>query len=246
MLPTETTNTILSDISGVPAYDAVLFDNDGILVQPPGSETQAAATRTAFEAVGVDDPEPEHVDAIGSGLTVEELRELCAAYDVDPEAFWDARERHDEESQLDAFRAGERDCYDDVAAIEELSVPCGVVTNNHHTTIEFVLEYFDLDAWCETFHGRPKTIESLARKKPDPHFLELACEAIGDGVGAESVLYVGDSESDVVGAHRAGMDSAFVRRSHCRDVECSEAPTYEISSLRELPAIVEGQRPASD
>ncbi|MBZ6495224.1 HAD family hydrolase [Natrinema longum] len=215
-------------------YDAVLFDSDGVLVEPPASETQVAATRAAFREAGVDDVARRHLDDIVSGVTVEDLHEICADYDLDPENFWEARERHDERSQFDAFRAGTRDRYDDVTTIADLPQDRGVVSNNHHSTIEFVLDAFDLESLFETYYGRPKTIESLRVKKPDPHFLERALADLGAG----SALYVGDSEHDVIAAHRAGIDSAFVRRQHCPDGALSVTPTYDIETLSALPEIV--------
>ncbi|MFA9503169.1 HAD family hydrolase [Natrinema sp. H-ect1] len=217
-------------------YDAVLFDSDGVLVEPPASETQLEATQAAFREAGVDDVAPDHLDDIVSGVTVEVLHEICAEYDLEPTTFWEARERHDERSQFAAFRDGTRDRYDDVATIADLPQDRGVVSNNHHSTIEFVLDAFDLDSLFETYYGRPKTIESLQVKKPDPHFLE---RALAD-LEADSALYVGDSEHDVIAAHRAGIDSAFVRRRHCRDDELSVTPTYDIETLSALPAIVDG------
>jgi len=218
----------------VTTYDTVLFDSDGVLVEPPARETQARATREAFRAVGVADPAPEHVDAVVDGVTVDGLTDLCRAYDLDRETFWTAREQHDEQSQLSAFRDGRRTRYDDVSAIGDLSCPRGVVSNNHHSTIEFVLDSFDLDTLFETAYGRPKTIESLRRKKPNTHYLD---RALAD-IDADSGLYVGDSQSDIVGAHRAGLDSVFVRRDHCREVSLSVDPTYEIESLAALPELV--------
>ena len=40
-------------------------------------------------------------------------------------------------------------------------------------------------------------------------------------------------------AERAGVDSAFVRRSHCQDAELSTPATHEIEDLRALPDLVE-------
>ena len=54
------------------------------------------------------------------------------------------------------------------------------------------------------------TVESLERKKPNTHYVERALSDLD----ADAALYVGDSESDVVAADRAGLDSAFVRRPH--------------------------------
>jgi|GEM_PF-2508059 len=58
-----------------------------------------------------------------------------------------------------------------------------------------------------------------------------------DDLGAESALFVGDSESDVVAAHRAGLDSAFIRRSHCADATLSTAPDYEVENLYDVAKI---------
>ena len=215
-------------------YDAVLFDNDGVLVEPPGRESQAAATRAAFAAVGVEDPAAEHVHAVVDGVTVEGLRELCGAYGIDPERFWTARERRDEQAQVRDLRAGERELYDDVSAVETLPRPRGVVSNNHDTTVAFVVEFFDLGGLFDAVHGRPKTVASLDRKKPAPDYVEAG---LAD-VGAESALYVGDSASDVLAAHRAGIDSAFLRRSHVADADLPVEPTHEVADLHGVAALV--------
>jgi HAD superfamily hydrolase (TIGR01549 family) len=217
----------------VRGYDAILFDSDGVLVEPPAPETQREATRAAFEAQGIEEVDRRFVTSIVEGVTVEELDEICAAGGLEAEAFWDAREYHDERTQLEDFRMGRRKLYEDVAAIEELSGARGVVSNNHHSTIAFVLDFFDLGSLFETYYGREKTIESLRVKKPNPHYLE---RALAD-LDSESALYVGDSESDVIAAHDAGIDSAFIRRPHCRTVDLSTDPTYEVQSLHELPEL---------
>jgi HAD superfamily hydrolase (TIGR01549 family) len=218
----------------VTTYETVLFDSDGVLVEPPDRETQARATRDAFRSVGVGDPNPGHVDAVVDGIAVETLMNLCREYDLEPEAFWAAREHHDEQSQLADFRAGRRSRYDDVSVVADLPGSRGIVSNNHHSTIEFVLEHFDLGPLFETAYGRPKTIESLTRKKPDTYYLDKALTDLDANAG----LYVGDSESDVVGAHRAGLDSVFVRRAHNDGVELEVEPTYEVESLAALSNII--------
>jgi HAD superfamily hydrolase (TIGR01549 family) len=219
----------------VPEYDAVLFDQDGVLVEPPSREVQVTATRDAFAAAGVESVERRHLDAICEGVTVAELREICGAYGLDPETFWATREHHDERSQLAQFRAGGRTPYDDVAAVADLPGARGVVSNNHHSTVEFVLSFFGLAPLFDTVRGRPKTVESLRLKKPNPHYIE---RALAD-LGTDSALYVGDSEHDVEAAHRAGVDSAFVRRPHTRDADLAVAPTHEVESLHALTDVVE-------
>lgn len=220
------------------SYDTVVFDSDGVLVEPPAPETQLGAIRDAFREVGVEDVDHQQLRVIGDGVTPDRLQEICSTHGCDPTVFWDAFERHDERSQFEAFEAGDRTCYDDVGIISELSQRCGVVSNNHHSTIEFVLEFFELQSVFDTYYGRPKTIESLSLKKPNPHYLEQALSELA--AEKDTSLYVGDSETDVVAAERAGVDSAFVRRSHCRDVELATEPTYEISDLSEIEPLVSG------
>jgi phosphoglycolate phosphatase len=219
----------------LPDYDTLLFDNDGVLVEPPAFETQSAAIREAFHSVGIDAPDPDHIAEVCSGVTVDALNEIGDTYGVDPETLWDARERHDERSQFEQFEAGARGTYDDVDVLADLAHPCGVVSNNHHSTVEFVLDHFGLDSHFETYYGRPKTVESLRRKKPNTHYLDRAMADLG----GESALYVGDSGSDVLAAQNAGMDSVFVRREHSRDVDLPVEPTHEIETLSALPSLLD-------
>lgn len=223
-------------------YDAVLFDNDGVLVEPPADDTLRSAAELAFRSVGVDDPDDDHVQDVLRGVTPDTLQAVCGAYGVDPEAFWRARDRHASEAQIAAFRAGERDCYPDAAALADLEGDLGVVSSNQHATVEFVLDHFGFGDHFDTCYGRGLGVEDLHRKKPDPHFLE---RALAD-LGADAALFVGDSESDVVAAHNAGLDAAFVRRDHCADVELSVEPTYEVEDLWAVAERAGGTELASD
>ncbi|UPV99666.1 HAD family hydrolase [Halorussus gelatinilyticus] len=220
----------------MPDYDAILFDNDGVLVEPPSDETLRTAAEDAFRAVGVESPDEEHVAEILRGVTPESLDAVCGVYDLDPDEFWTARDRHASAAQRGEFREATRARYDDVAAIEELSHDFGVVSSNQHATIEFVLDHCEFRDLFDTYYGRELGLESLDRKKPNPHYLDRAMADLG----AETALYVGDSESDVVAAHRAGLDSAFVRRDHCRGVELSVEPDYEVTDLWGVEKIVNG------
>jgi len=214
-------------------YDAILFDNDGVLVEPPTDDNLLDAALSAFRAVGVDDPDTTHVEEIIRGVTPDSLYDVCSAYDVDPQEFWHVRDRHASEAQLTEFREGGRTQYDDVAAIEDLAHDLGIVSSNQHRTIEFILDFHEFGDRFDTYYGRGMGVEDLDRKKPDPHFLDRAL----DDLGAESALFVGDSESDVVAAHRAGLDSAFIRRSHCADATLSTDPDYEVENLYDVVTI---------
>ena len=211
------------------AYDAVIFDNDGVLVELVDlTRLREAAVRT-FDELGVD-ADPDHVDEIVVGVTPDLLTDICDPYGLDHETFWSTRDRVTAEFQCELVRDGVTCLYDDFHAVEALDAPLGIVSSNQQRTIDFMHEFFGTRALFETVYGREPTVESLHRKKPDPHYVERALSDLG----VDSALFVGDSESDVLAAHRAGLDSAFLRRSHRADLELSVTPTYELEGLSDL------------
>jgi len=223
-------------------YEAVVFDNDGVLLELTGLDLHRRAARDAFQRVGVSDPDDEHVEAMSIGVTVPKLEAVCDHYGLDPPEFWHMRDSLMARRQQDAIRRGEKGVYDDVGTLDALDRPMGIVSSNQQATVEFGLQTFDLAGHFETIHGRGPAVESLRRKKPDPYYLRQAL----DDLGTTDALYVGDSETDVQAAHAAGVDAAFIRRPHRADEELSVEPDYEIDDLTDLPAILDGERPASD
>jgi len=117
---------------------------------------------------------------------------------------------------------GAEDPYDDVDALRHLDASLGVVSSNQQATVDAVLDHFGLSGRFEVAYGREPSIASLSRKKPSPYYIERALEDLG----AETAIFVGDNESDVLAADNAGIDSAFVRRPHRRSTELSCQPTY--------------------
>lgn len=207
-------------------YDAVLFDNDGVLVEPTDTDILVDAVVESFEAFGVNvDRSLAEETVSNDAVPVETARE----HGLDPEALWHQRELRASLAQQAHVREGGKAVYDDVAALDALEVPLGVVSNNQHATIEFLIAYHGLTRF-ETAYGRRPTLAGAAARKPEPDYVRRALSDLG----AERALYVGDSETDLVAAHRAGIDSAFLRRDHVRDVDLSVDPTFEISDLRTL------------
>ncbi|MFB6194749.1 MAG: HAD family hydrolase [Haloplanus sp.] len=215
------------------SYEAVLFDNDGVLVEPIGREVLRRATWEAFDALGVPDPDPEDVERLSIGVTPDVLSAVCATYDLDPERFWRARDYHSSHAQRVELRAGRAALYDDFDAVRAIDAPRGIVSSNQQATVDFMHDFFATRDLFETAYGRDPTIRSLERKKPDPHYLRRALSDLD----AESALFVGDSESDVLAARNAGLDAAFVRRPHRRSYDLSVQPTYELDGLTDLTAI---------
>jgi HAD superfamily hydrolase (TIGR01549 family) len=207
-------------------YDAIVFDNDGVIVEPSDRDVLVDAVIDAFAAFGVTvDPERAERSVTQSTVPHDLLREHGLA----PEAFWHQRELTASLAQQAHTREGGKPVYDDVGALDALAVPLGLVSNNQHATVEFLLAYHDI-ATFETAYGRQPTLTGAARRKPEPYYLE---RALAD-LDATHALYVGDSEKDIVAAQRAGVDSVFLRRDHVADVTLSVEPTAEVPDLRTL------------
>jgi phosphoglycolate phosphatase len=215
-------------------YDAIVFDNDGILTRLTGRNVLRDSIRDAFDAAGVPDPPAEHIETL-HGTTAADVRRICDIHGIDPGPFWRRRDDEAARRQKAMIRRGEKPLYDDVDAIRDLDADIGVVSNNQHETVRFIVEHFDLAPPVVTQYGREHTVAGVERKKPDPYYLQ---QALAD-LGTRDALYVGDSQKDIVAAQRAGVDSAFVRRPHRADLDLAPDPTYEVTDLRELRGLLE-------
>ena len=219
-------------------YEAIVFDSDGILVEPTDLELLRAAIRETFEAFGVADPPPDHVEALHH-VTLETVERICANHGIDPAPFWRHRDDTASRRQRDAIERGEKPPYPDLEVLRAFDRPVGVVSNTQHETIRFVLETFDLAETVATFYGREHSLDGIRWKKPNPYYIQRALEDLG----TTDALYVGDSQKDIVAANRAGIDSAFVRRPHRQDLELDPEPTFEVEGLAELQASLEAESP---
>ncbi len=214
-------------------YDALLFDVDGVLLrfhQNHPTVYRQAVTET-FESFGVA-PSSDDVDSFIAGATVEEMQRVCRGHDVDFTTFWPEREANASSLQRGMMERGERVLYDDCDVLDQFAPDheMGVVSSNQHATIEYMLECFDLVHLFDAVYGRTPTVDGFRKTKPDTYYVEQAM----DDLGATNGLYVGDSACDVEAAHRAGLDSAFVWRSHRDGYDLPETPTYEVDSLADL------------
>ncbi|MFB6086737.1 MAG: HAD family hydrolase [Halodesulfurarchaeum sp.] len=216
-------------------YDAVILDNDGVLTALTDASVMERAVADAFGDMGVVDPDPADVERLVYGVTPEILRSVAGRYGLSPTALWYRRDLRSSLVQEREIRAGRKPLYPDVEALSRIDRPLGIVSSNQYRTVETILEQHGIGERFDAVHGREMHPRSLARKKPDPHYLDLA---IGE-LGARNPLFVGDSESDVQAAAAAGIDSVFLRRAHRAGMELEVPPTHEIETLADLPAIVE-------
>lgn len=216
--------------------DAVLFDLDDTLCRyrRSGSELLDAA----FEETGLEPfitreeyhaRYPEFVDESDS---MAGLRERCFAAIAESKGRDAAAGR-----RVARAYAAERD-HGDVeplpgveAAVDAVSeLPLGLVTNGSPEMQAPKLEALGLaDAFDVVVHAGYD-----AAAKPDPEPFEVALSALD--VRADRTVHVGNSlESDVAGAHAAGVRSVWLAGD---DRPADPEPDHRVPSLEDLPSIV--------
>jgi HAD superfamily hydrolase (TIGR01549 family) len=218
-------------------YDGLLLDHDGVVVTLSEMDRLESAARGALRDVGVEEPAADAVEALTIRVSESDLQGLSRRYGVDPGRLWRARDDRVRDALAEETETGRKRPYDDTAALREVSVPMGIVSNNQTRIVRPILDRYDLDGLFGTVRAREPTRASLARKKPEPTYLEAAMDDLGVG----NPLYVGDSESDVVAGRRAGVDTAFIRREHNADRSLEHTPTYDVRGLDEVVALVGGE-----
>jgi phosphoglycolate phosphatase-like HAD superfamily hydrolase len=221
-------------------YDAILFDLDGVLVRGRATPQPVyeEAARDTVEAFGLAE-HPELAELLADPPSLAAVRDALEPLEADAAELWRYREERACEIENEEVRAANRERYPDVDVLDELveQASMGVVSNNRMGTVDFICEHFGFDAVFETWYGRHPTFEGHERMKPDPHYLHRALEdleATVEDTDGGRALFVGDRESDVVTARRAGVDAAFLRRSHNHDVAVETTPDHVLEGLEDL------------
>lgn len=211
---------------------------DGVLLVGAATapDVYRAAASDALAELGVEDPPDAQVEVLGESRYSERMDEACAALGIDRDAWWEARERHASRRTNERLRAGDRRTYDDVGVVEELAgtVPLGLATNNRQATASYVASRLFDDAF-DAVVGREPTVRGYRRRKPEPDLLAEAMALLD----ADGGLYVGDRESDLVAADRAGLVGVFLERPHNDRTELDVDPAFVLGSLSELPALLD-------
>jgi HAD superfamily hydrolase (TIGR01549 family) len=164
------------------------------------------------------------------------MQSTCDELGVPVEEFWERREAYAAELENQQLRNGGRKPFDDIETLERLarSHKLGVVSNNRQATVDQMISVCGLD-FIEVAIGRDHSFTGYYDRKPEPTMLTDALRTLE----ADHALYVGDSAKDITAASSAGIDSAFVRRSHNTDLDLQEEPSVEIEGLVDLSEHVE-------
>jgi len=169
-------------------YEAVVYDLDGTLVRLAVDwETVEREVAAVLLDAGIDPDELvtwELLDVAEQNGVGERVNEIIAGHE----------------------RAGAERA-EILTTAEELladDVPTGVVSLNAEAAVRIALETTGLIDAVDVVVGR----DTLDTRKPDPTPLLTAIERLA--VSPETVLFVGDSDTDEETARRAGVDFRYV------------------------------------
>jgi phosphoglycolate phosphatase-like HAD superfamily hydrolase len=91
------------------------------------------------------------------------------------------------------------------------------------------MPHYNLPHLKKTYGCQP-TLAGAAKRKPVTDYIQQA----HTGLGTEKALYVRNSETDILAAHRGRVNSGVLRRDHLADIEPSTTPTFEVWNLQAL------------
>lgn len=187
--------------------ETVAFDLDGTLADTLADLAHAAEEALRLAGFGHADGSVRHSleeyrRFVGNGAR--RLMERAAGESADPAVIDRLLE--------DFIRIYDRDCLirsqpypgipKVVAVLRERKIRLLVVTNKpEKQAVKILRHFFPENSFAAICGGRPGR-----RPKPDPSALLAALDAVG--AKTETALYVGDSDVDVLTAHRAGIPCA--------------------------------------
>lgn len=212
---------------------AVLFDIDGTICEYRRDSDELLSV--AFDRLGLEpffsatEYERRFDDFTEVADTIDELRSMCFAAIAE-----DCGRDPDVGRALASEYAAERDhanvCFLDGArnALEQLAAyrPLAAVTNGSPEMQQPKLDALELDCFEVVVHAGYET-----PSKPNPEPFHIALEAIN--ATPERSLYVGNSlEADILGAHNAGLQSAWIANGN--DSSPEPTPDFILDSPGEI------------
>ncbi|PIE56786.1 MAG: HAD family hydrolase [Desulfobulbus propionicus] len=216
------------------SYRAVLFDLDGTLLDTL-SDLADAANQTLAALDLPEHPEEQYRWFVGDGLLALMARML-------PES---QRTPEDIERAAQIFREKYRHCHNNktrpypgiqamLATLSRDNFPLTVLSNKPHAfTLICVQQYFGDQVFCQVLGQRDNV-----PKKPDPAGAFEIAAALG--LDPASILYVGDSSTDMQTATAAGMDAVGVLWGFRDKAELIEnGARYLVHHPEELAALVQ-------
>lgn len=210
-----------------PAYDAVLFDLDGTVVDSVELIISSFQHATR-EVLGREFTREETIQGIGKPLR-EQMVALSPGHADDLVRSYQVFNHREHDRMLTL--------YDGVKTLliglRDAGVKLGLVTSKSRRVTQMA---FDLTG-IEALFDETVCAEDTPRNKPLPDPLILCVERLG--VPAQRSVYVGDSPFDIQAAHAAGLESIGVTWGvFSEEVLAAEKPGKLVHTISELADVL--------
>jgi len=216
-------------------YNSVIFDMDGVILDFEGEDFQwqNKAVREVLKNHGMKNPEElsrsDFEKFLGVG-GVKECAEICNEYGLDAGTVWEAVAEETTKARAKKMNKGDFKLFPDVEEVlnelHQRDILLGLVSNAPEMAIMQTMKYYDLKRFFKFYRGI-ESFDDLSDRKPHPDHLNFARAELK----RDPFIFVGDSESDILAAQNADMDSVWVNRNNSSiDVR----PDYEVEQLGEL------------
>ncbi len=209
---------------------AVLFDYDGTLM-----DTEPVIIASYMELFRryrrPEDFTPElQVEVLGPSLDVE-MKKFFPELDVDrlKTEYRDYQNEHIREL-IKPFPG----CIELLEALQAKDVRCGLVSTRRTDSMELHLQMFGMTQYFQTIIGTDK----VANNKPDPEGIFKGMDELE--VSREECMYVGDSASDIMAGHLAGVLTAGIITNENKRLAVETAgPDYMLDELISLVSLID-------
>lgn len=214
----------------------MVFDMDGVLLDSLSSdEWKWDAVKKVIRSKGV---EADKLDETTLGAVLgdqgyKECIKACNNLGLSPKKVWTEIAQETTLQRREKISSGDITLYDNVKTLVETlhqeDIKMGVISNAPEGAVKATMDEFDLKRYMHFYMG-VRSFEDLQARKPNPNHLEIAKIEIK----RSPMVYVGDTESDVIAANRADLKSAWINRNN---VESDVQPDYVIEDIQDLKSI---------
>lgn len=217
-------------------YNTIIFDMDGIIINSmEDEEWKYNAVEEALDELNVENKNKQIYDALLGDMGYKKCLEVCNSFGIDAREAWELvatkttehRIKEIEEERIKLLPGFEE--FRDF--LNNFNVKKGVISNAPMNAVELTVRSFDLKSFFDFYLG-VRDFDDLQVRKPHPNHLEIARAELK----REPCIYIGDAESDIIAAQRAGMDSAWVKRS---EIDSDVSANYEVESVNKLKELIQ-------
>ena len=184
-------------------YDVYLFDFDGTLCD--SGKSLGPVFMHGFKAIGMECRPEDALEYMHYSLkeTADKRGVSEEQWPIFLEAIIEALD-FDESIELISFFP---ETLEVVKGLKRRGKRLGIVSNNTTKHISLVLKRFEMECLFEVYSGS----DVVEKSKPNPEPIEYALRKMGVKPG-RNVVYIGDSDQDVLCGNNAHVDAILVKR----------------------------------